>query len=332
MLAEAARRLGLAVAVLTACAAGGHGAMAQVTADAKSLIHPAWKSSSLTSTMYLDAALAGKRIVAVGERGTIALSDDMGATWRQARSVPVPAMLTSVYFVDEKAGWAVGHWGVVLKTEDGGETWTLQQSTSETDQPLFSVYFRTPTEGIAVGLWSLMLRTEDGGKTWNKVELPAAPGKKRADQNLFRIFADAQQALYVAGERGALLRSADGGRHWDAIDTGYSGSLWAGIVLHDGSLLVGGLRGTVLRSPDQGNTWRQVPTAVTSSITDFLQLRDGSIIATALDGIELTSVDSANSFKSSQRPDRAAYTAAVSPDGTNSILFTARGMSMRKAQ
>ena len=38
-------------------------------------------------SVILDVALAGDRLVAVGERGHIVLSDDYGMTWRQ---VPCP--------------------------------------------------------------------------------------------------------------------------------------------------------------------------------------------------------------------------------------------------
>src|SRR5262245_59197320 len=74
--------------------------------------------------IYLAAARAGERLVAVGERGLIALSDDGGVHWRQAPS-PVSASLTGVQFASAKVGWAIGHYGVVLGTRDGGETWSL---------------------------------------------------------------------------------------------------------------------------------------------------------------------------------------------------------------
>ena len=68
---------------------------------------------------------AGARLVAVGERGSILLSDDSGVSWRQAK-VPVSVTLTAVQFPNAKAGWAVGHLGVVLHSADGGETWAKQ--------------------------------------------------------------------------------------------------------------------------------------------------------------------------------------------------------------
>ena len=76
-------------------------------------------------SVLLDVVKTGNRLVAVGERGVVVLSDDGGRTWRQA-SVSTSVTLTSVQFASLKAGWAVGHSGVVVHTEDGGETWTRQ--------------------------------------------------------------------------------------------------------------------------------------------------------------------------------------------------------------
>jgi len=69
--------------------------------------------------VLLAGAQAGKRIVAVGERGVIALSDDDGTTWHQA-PCPVSVTLTMVRFVDNQHGVAVGHGGTVLTTSDAG--------------------------------------------------------------------------------------------------------------------------------------------------------------------------------------------------------------------
>ena len=129
--------------------------------------------------MILSSARAGKRIVAVGNHGIVLLSDTDGADFRQAKSVPVRSTLTAVFFVDEKTGWAVGQWGVVLRTDDAGESWTLQRHDTSVDQPLFSVWFRDRQRGYAVGLWSLLIETADGGKTWTQVTLPPPPAGRR---------------------------------------------------------------------------------------------------------------------------------------------------------
>ncbi len=51
---------------------------------------------------------AGNRLVAVGERGIVLLSDDAGLNWKQV-DVPVSVTLTGVQFVSPMKGWAIGH-------------------------------------------------------------------------------------------------------------------------------------------------------------------------------------------------------------------------------
>jgi len=106
---------------------------------------PAMHLAHPTRAQMLAAARAGSRSVAVGDHGTVILSDD-GKTWRQAKDVPTSVLLTSVCFVDDKQGWAVGHWGEILHTEDGGETWKLQRTDTGVDEPLFDNVSWAPKE------------------------------------------------------------------------------------------------------------------------------------------------------------------------------------------
>ncbi|WP_084545092.1 YCF48-related protein [Derxia gummosa] len=283
---------------------------------------PARRGPDALRSMLLGSARAGARIVAVGERGVVLLSDDEGASFRQARAVPVRATLTAVSFADGRHGWAVGHDGVIVATADGGETWTLQRRDTTVDQPLFSVLFTDANTGWACGLWSLLLRTTDGGKTWRTVNLPVPEGAKRADRNLYRLFADAKGGLHIAAERGTVLTSADAGASWRYLDTGYRGSLWAGAALDDGTLVVAGLRGNLRRSTDGGRSWQAVETGVRSSITDLVA--DGKRLqATALDGITLDSNDGGASFTHAQRDDRMALTTLVA--GRDGAVVFGRG-------
>ena len=57
--------------------------------------------------LLLDGAVAGSRLIVVGERGHILVSSDDGASWKQAE-VPTRVMLTAIYMHDAETGWAVG--------------------------------------------------------------------------------------------------------------------------------------------------------------------------------------------------------------------------------
>jgi len=284
-------------------------------------------TAAATKAMMLAVARAGKRLVAVGDRGIVILSDDDGATFRQARSVPVRSTLTAVSFVDEKTGWAVGHWGVVLRTDDAGESWIVQRVDTDVDQPLFSVYFKDAERGWAVGLWSLMIATADGGKSWTPVRLPPPPGGGKADRNLLKIFANRVGTLFVAAEQGTVLRS-QGGQKWSYLNTGYKGSLWTGLALTDGTLLVGGLRGTIYRSADGGSSWKESKTDLKSSITDLAEAR-GKVLAVGLDGASFESADGGVTFRSRQRDDRLPFTALAVAENGQLVRFSKQGLVER---
>jgi photosystem II stability/assembly factor-like uncharacterized protein len=73
--------------------------------------------------VLLDVARAGDRLIAVGERGVVMISDDGGKNWRSQRTKGTRT-LTGVAFSGDRTGVAVGHGGVLLRTVDAGDTWT----------------------------------------------------------------------------------------------------------------------------------------------------------------------------------------------------------------
>jgi photosystem II stability/assembly factor-like uncharacterized protein len=291
-------------------------------------IQPAERTADAAATMMLGAAAAGERIVTVGDHGVILLSDDGGKTFRQAGKVPVSSTLTSVAFADARHGWAVGHWGVILGTADGGDTWQIERSDFRADQPLFSVYFKNAHEGWAVGLWSIVLHTTDGGASWQTVKVPPPPGAKQADRNLYSIFAARDGRMFIASERGLVLSTADG-MSWQYIDTGYRGSLWAGVVLSDGTVLVGGLRGTLLRSDASLKAWQTLKSGTSSSITGLVQLGDRRIVASALEGVVAISADDGATFRVSRSIDRMPYTGVVANANGQPVLLSQNGPTLR---
>ncbi|MCU9950316.1 WD40/YVTN/BNR-like repeat-containing protein [Pseudomonas sp. PDM13] len=286
---------------------------------------PAAQASHATQAAMLDATWAGERVVAVGDHGVVLLSDDHGKHFRQARSVPVSTQLTGVSFVDANRGWAVGQWGVILSTTDGGESWQVQRLSTEEDRPLFDVHFFNAQQGVAVGLWSLLLTTRDGGKTWTEQPLQAPPGAKRADLNLMGLFADSRDTLYATAEHGQVLQSEDFGKSWRYLDTGYEGTLWSGAVLADGSLLLGGQRGTLLQGTVGGEGFRRLPTQSKGSVTS-VAVEGRRVVAVGLDGFRVESRDSGHSFQDKQSADGLSLTAALfDPEGVP-VLFSRRGV------
>ena len=281
-------------------------------------------------SVMLDAVRAGKRIVAVGERGHVLLSDDDGATFRQAAGVPLDLTLTSVSFVDDKEGWAAGHGGAILHTRDGGDHWEVQHLAAAADQPLFSVYFRDREHGWASGLWSLLLATADGGKTWTRVQLPTPAGQKRADLNLLQVFEGGGGRLFISAEQGAVLASADGGATWRYQATGGAASLWAGTAGEGASAIVAGLRGKVFRSGDGGASWQAVAAPVEASVTHLA--REGATLwASTVSGAVLRSTDDGRHWQVAQRYP-SPVTAILPLGGGRLLAFSKQGVLRQPEQ
>ena len=319
------------MAALALCLAAQASPAQEANPNAPKLV-PAVRVAHAGSASLLGVARAGDRLVAVGDHGVVMLSDDGGQRWRQAQSVPVDCTLTSVSFADAQNGWVAGHWGVILHTADGGETWSVQRSAVNEDRPLFALHRFDARHGVAVGLWSLVLVTEDGGQRWDSVT-PAPPeGAKKADLNLLSLFTTPTGDLLATAEKGMLLRSSDQGRHWRYLSTGYKGSLWTGVALPGGELLAAGLRGSLYRSADDGRSWARIDSHSESSITGLVALGGSAVAAVGLDGLSLHSQDAGQSFTTEVRADHLSLTAALPNAQGRLALFSTQGLVADKAQ
>ena len=317
------------------------------------LRRPALPSPRSASVMTTAVTRAGDRLVAVGDRGVILLSDDSGNHWRQA-TVPVSVLLTGVRFATPQIGWAVGHSGVVLKTLDAGQTWALQLDGERAaelvreaaasaeldparatrlaaeaqrlvregaDKPWLDVAVSDAQHVTVVGAFGLALGSEDGGAHWRSRghELPNPQGA-----HLYGM-AQSGATVVIAGEQGLLLRSADKGRTFVDAGTGSKASNFGLLLLSERQWLVYGLHGTAfVCDADAACTPSRI--AETGALTAGLRCRDGRIVVASQSGMLHVSTDGGRSFTSRAVPHRAPVIGlAEAPDGSLSIA-SARGM------
>src|SRR6185369_7740741 len=79
-----------------------------------------------------------------------------------------------VKFADRDHAWVVGEFGVILASDDGGQTFHGQASAAEAT--LFGVHFLDAQHGWAVGMESTLITTADGGQTWTKIPVDTPKG------------------------------------------------------------------------------------------------------------------------------------------------------------
>lgn len=285
------------------------------------------ESPRASESLLLGITRAGKRLVAVGERGHILYSDDEGESWQQGR-VPTRQLLTAVFFIDDTHGWAVGHDALILHSSDGGQNWVEQYSDQALEAPLLDIWFADRKRGFAVGAYGSMLRTDDGGASWDEIggELDNEDGS-----HLNAITSVKSSGLFVVGEMGVMLRSTDGGDSWEAIDSPYEGSLFGVLPTHrEHSLVAYGLRGHLYHSDDFGDSWQEIELStpqggkLRQGLADGALLDDGRLLVVGHGGAVLSSSDNGLSFSTKLHEDRLSYAGvAVRPDG--SLLLVGQG-------
>ncbi|WP_297837177.1 YCF48-related protein [Pseudomonas sp.] len=321
--------------------AGVHAAEAPPTAEPKSasvqqmgaalgsrrLNQAAAPVNSPTHAAMQAVSTAASRIVVAGERGLIAYSDDCGVTWQQA-NVPVSVTLTALSFVDAHHGWAVGHDGVILATQDAGSSWQkqldgkaiaelalgaakkavaiapssgdAQRELSDAerlvadgpDKPLFAVHFWTPERGLVIGAYGLALLTEDAGRTWQWIgdRIPNPMGF-----HLYGLWVHGNQ-VYVVGEQGLVVRSEDGASHFQSVASPYEGSYF-GITSvgtpDSGHLIVYGLRGHAFELSAQSSNLIPLPLGLEASLLSASPGPNDSVLLFDADGqvVEVSGTD-----------------------------------------
>jgi photosystem II stability/assembly factor-like uncharacterized protein len=72
-------------------------------------------------------------------------------------NVPVRNTLPGVQFVDDERGWIVGRGGVILRSDDGGQTWLQQES--KVKQNLYALFIDNKN-GWTVGGDGMVLKYE----------------------------------------------------------------------------------------------------------------------------------------------------------------------------
>src|SRR6266480_1465771 len=154
---------------------------------------------SLTSAFGLALAIhAGSKSVA-----TVASKATGGSSsWHWQNPLPQGNNLRGASFVDANTGTVVGEYGTIVRTIDGGHSWTVQ--VSGTTQALWAVSFTDANNGTAVGEGGTIVRTTDGGDHW--------VGEVSGTFNILYdvSFADAN-AVTAVGDIGTILRRTGSG-------------------------------------------------------------------------------------------------------------------------
>lgn len=229
----------------------------------------------------------------------------------------VPDNLFHVRFVDESRAWITGYHGTVLRSDDGGASWTHMSLESdelirrgafpsrdsaflvghrgsifqtadaggswrlshrEPDIYLRDIAFLDERRGWAVGHEGIILHTADGGQSWSRQAI--GDWKKRDLPRLSGVTVLDEQRIVATGEFGVMAWTTDGGRNWTHLLLPGSPSMTA-IASQGGQVLAVGLDGAVAAAQFAGGGLqaRRLPLEIPTHLLDVRMTRQGVLVS-----------------------------------------------------
>ena len=161
----------------------------------------------------------------------------------------------SIRFADKKRGIVIGSLlnknndvvdSLVLRTEDGGETWRRVIVPTKTE--LYHLDFVGSSRCWLVGDGGLILTSNDGGATFQKQI-------SGTDKDLYNVDFRDENEGYAVGSKGTILRTENGGNTWSSVKTSFPETMMRVDFADDKNGWIVGYNGSILRSSDKGKTW-----------------------------------------------------------------------------
>lgn len=279
----------------------------------------------LTAVDFVDA----KHGWAVGHDSLILNTTDGGETWKVQYRDPalddtdedgfdlLEKPLMDVWFRDTQTGFAVGGYGLFLRTDDGGQTWEdLSDDIDNPDGFHYNALSEIKDTGLfLVGEMGTLYRSGDFGDTWETLT-DSSP----YDGSWFGVSGTGEQGGVLAwGLRGNVYRSNDFGDTWEQVklrspNNGPLGSTLAGgQLLNDGRVVLVGVGGVVAVSDDHGHSFSVTVRPDRVALANAAGLKDGGIVLVGQRG-----ATDADSKGLSAQPSNAATlpVPAATPEAT----------------
>lgn len=240
--------------------------------------------------------------------------------WEPLRAATT-ASFRGLSVVDDRVVWASGTRGTVIRTTDGGDTWTVDSVPGAATLDLRAIHARSGDVAHVAATAGRIWRTTDGGHTWS-LRYQATDTAVFLDAIVFRDDRNGMALGDPMGGRFLLLVTADGGDTWAEAPAGSrpeAGRDEAAFAASGTSLAVlgrhawlgtGGSAARIFRSTDEGRSWTPHPSSIPA------RAGAGGVFSVAF-ADTLRGIAVGGDY---ERPDAASGTAAFTTDGGKTWL------------
>lgn len=259
---------------------------------------------------------------------------DQQSGWSAQTSGAI-SKLNAIHFIDRQRGWVAGNNGVLLSTDNGGESWKrIALPEPEQREPLLDVWLFDSARGCLLGEYGMfdrhpsvewtkktfLLRRTGSDGQWQPGKLvspkpkrtqPVQAKKKSEKENeitssiieelpepvLLRMFFANDQIGWACGELGTIQKTLDGGDGWQMQTSPSRKILYDIAGIDDKQLWIAGAGGLMLRTVDGGQNWNEQPTNITTALKSvhFVDARRGWAVGN--DGIILLTINGGNRWQ-----------------------------------
>ena len=200
-----------------------------------------WLIKSQTiSDEFLGVSFFGPQLGIVVGTGLFKTTNG-GSSWINLDTIGKFTGLNGVKMIDSLNVTAVGIYGTIIRTSDGGKNWVNQ--ISGTTKILKKVCFTDINNGIICGAGGNILKTTDGGKNWKSISF-------NTNTDYYGLsFTDTLTGIVVGGH---IAKTTNGGNNWTIQKTGDFNNVFF-IDKNIGWVI--GQSGVILKTTDGGSSW-----------------------------------------------------------------------------
>ncbi|NWG28534.1 MAG: T9SS type A sorting domain-containing protein [Ignavibacteriaceae bacterium] len=203
---------------------------------------------------------------AVGEGGAIIKTTNGGGKWIWYESGVENTLRTVAAVNNGQRVIAAGDGGMILISEDAGETWS--QLSSPTIRNIWNMQIITEEIGWMVGEGGTALKTSDGGLTWIQQPMPY-PTAPYWDLSFIDTFFG-----YICSNSGIILKTTNGGTSWQIQQAGDTRSLFTIYAFDTLWISAAGFAGKVVYTSNGGNNWINVSGVSAAEINKIKFIND----------------------------------------------------------
>lgn len=192
---------------------------------------------------FYDIAMLSKEKTHIVNAGVYSKGGIFSSTtaWYNLNRKEYNYALKSIKFYDKNIGYATGY-GIIQKTEDGGNTWQILDIKSDN---FYDIAIVNKNLLYVCGWQGGIYKSTDAGKTWqNTHQRNQIFSARHHYENI--DFINENKGV-VCGYNGEILYTENGGETWARIETKTNTNFHSIYFLNENKILAGGSNGQMFR-------------------------------------------------------------------------------------